>query len=892
VNLSNIGKLKSEISRLHKMINEQGEQIANLLSSSKSPPQMPTKEDNPELASALKKDTDSATPQNASSPLNSMPTERLHVVTKPAPQPIPQPTQPSPKKAKPSFNIEQFLMGNGLLWLGGIVLAFGGVFLAKYSIEAGLFPPELRIILGALFGIGLVGAAEYLYRNSKRFQITSDLVSAAIASGGLITCFAMTFVAFDFYAFLSPTFAFLVLALITLAATSLSLRYGPILALIGIVGAYAVPAMVSTGSNNVFALLVYVAFVSVSAVWVESIVKRRWLWLLAFLGNMGWLFISIVIGDDEYLWPVFGFILFSVYAFVLQPILGWKLNQTHHQAMSIRTLLLPRKEQFGIIVPVLAFVFMHLWVGYQTDILPMLAIISALLLMLPFRHSAFDTWPFIAFALSLFTFLMMPVNYDYSDNLFAFSGGYLLSQVCAFIAIAYCLFAIYHLKERHAYLMLLVLAPITHMGLSYALSASEASKFLYPLWSLESMIVAAVFAVLAVKSNNVWHKMTFLLLANGALSLTFTMLLSASVLSLAVVGQIALMAFLSKKYHLPLPNWLYKVAITAVLVRLTLAPWLTNYASELILGLHWSIVIYPIVFGLLWIAHLQVSKIAEAATDSMNPSASKHGASQNNLAMWFKGAMLHLVALFVTTETSYLITGSYPDFFNLTYQQSIMLSMNWLILSAVYLWRKRNSSLQKLYTFFAIALAAASAILHVELSIFNNPFVSQQITRDGLFINWLIPLWAVPALVLYIMLKWTLVEERFVKPMWVIAGLFSAFFVNGIIRGAYHEMISLDHYPVNQQELYTYSVVWLIMSVGLIVLGQHRQKPILNKVGFSILAIVVLKAFLIDLSNLEGLYRALSFIGLGLSLVGIGWLFQRLKTPVPNSTDAGSVVNK
>jgi uncharacterized membrane protein len=36
----------------------------------------------------------------------------------------------------------------------------------------------------------------------------------------------------------------------------------------------------------------------------------------------------------------------------------------------------------------------------------------------------------------------------------------------------------------------------------------------------------------------------------------------------------------------------------------------------------------------------------------------------------------------------------------------------------------------------------------------------------------------------------------------------------------------------------------------------------------------------------------LSFIGLGLSLVGIGWLFQRLKTPVPNSTDAGSVVNK
>ena len=38
----------------------------------------------------------------------------------------------------------------------------------------------------------------------------------------------------------------------------------------------------------------------------------------------------------------------------------------------------------------------------------------------------------------------------------------------------------------------------------------------------------------------------------------------------------------------------------------------------------------------------------------------------------------------------------------------------------------------------------------------------------------------------------------------------------------------------------------------------------------------MLKAFLFDMSNLTGVYRALSFMGLGLVLVAIGWLYQRI----------------
>jgi uncharacterized membrane protein len=42
-----------------------------------------------------------------------------------------------------------------------------------------------------------------------------------------------------------------------------------------------------------------------------------------------------------------------------------------------------------------------------------------------------------------------------------------------------------------------------------------------------------------------------------------------------------------------------------------------------------------------------------------------------------------------------------------------------------------------------------------------------------------------------------------------------------------------------------------------------------------VLALVVLKVFIGDMSNLEGLLRIASFVGLGFCLVGIGWLYQR-----------------
>ena len=76
-------------------------------------------------------------------------------------------------------------------------------------------------------------------------------------------------------------------------------------------------------------------------------------------------------------------------------------------------------------------------------------------------------------------------------------------------------------------------------------------------------------------------------------------------------------------------------------------------------------------------------------------------------------------------------------------------------------------------------------------------------------------------------------------------------------------------------ESYAYSAVWLGFALALFGAGIRLGKPYIRYAGLGVMVIVVLKVFLWDMSSLEGLYRIASFIGLGLCLVGIGWLYQR-----------------
>ncbi len=81
-----------------------------------------------------------------------------------------------------------------------------------------------------------------------------------------------------------------------------------------------------------------------------------------------------------------------------------------------------------------------------------------------------------------------------------------------------------------------------------------------------------------------------------------------------------------------------------------------------------------------------------------------------------------------------------------------------------------------------------------------------------------------------------------------------------------------------QAETYSYSVAWLAIGVGLLALGSRFDARSLRIASAVIVILTVAKVFLIDMANLEGVLRALSFIGLGFVLIGIGLFYQKILT--------------
>jgi Predicted membrane protein (DUF2339) len=87
-------------------------------------------------------------------------------------------------------------------------------------------------------------------------------------------------------------------------------------------------------------------------------------------------------------------------------------------------------------------------------------------------------------------------------------------------------------------------------------------------------------------------------------------------------------------------------------------------------------------------------------------------------------------------------------------------------------------------------------------------------------------------------------------------------------------------YEIPQAYLYqqlVLSLVWAIYGAVLIVSGMRRGYAPDRYIGITVLAVTILKVFFVDLWQLGGIYRVISFIGFGVVLVAVSYLYQRRK---------------
>jgi uncharacterized membrane protein len=81
--------------------------------------------------------------------------------------------------------------------------------------------------------------------------------------------------------------------------------------------------------------------------------------------------------------------------------------------------------------------------------------------------------------------------------------------------------------------------------------------------------------------------------------------------------------------------------------------------------------------------------------------------------------------------------------------------------------------------------------------------------------------------------------------------------------------------PVEAAELWGWSGAWLLYGIGLILQGIRSGQRLLRLTALGVIGLVCVKVFAIDMSGLTGLWRVLSFLGLGLALIGLGTVYRR-----------------
>ena len=81
--------------------------------------------------------------------------------------------------------------------------------------------------------------------------------------------------------------------------------------------------------------------------------------------------------------------------------------------------------------------------------------------------------------------------------------------------------------------------------------------------------------------------------------------------------------------------------------------------------------------------------------------------------------------------------------------------------------------------------------------------------------------------------------------------------------------------PVSFAESLTYSLTWISIAIGVLVYGIGKKNLMFRYTGLGTMTAVICKIAFYDTFELDGFYRAIVYIILGLSLIGIGYLYQR-----------------
>ena len=171
--------------------------------------------------------------------------------------------------------------GNLMVRVGIIVLFFGIAFLVKYAAERGLVPIELRLAAVALFAMALTLVGWYLRGKRRGYGL-------ALQGGGIGILYLTIFGAAKLYDLIPLMMALgFMIALVGFSTLLALLQNARTLAVIGTVGGFLAPILTSSGTGNHVTLFSYYLLLNIGILGVAWFYAWRELNLLGFVFTFG-----------------------------------------------------------------------------------------------------------------------------------------------------------------------------------------------------------------------------------------------------------------------------------------------------------------------------------------------------------------------------------------------------------------------------------------------------------------------------------------------------------------------------------------------------------------------------------------------------------------------------
>jgi len=361
--------------------------------------------------------------------------------------------------------------------------------------------------------------------------------------------------------------------------------------------------------------------------------------------------------------------------------------------------------------------------------------------------------------------------------------------------------------------------------------------------------------------------------AVAALALAFTMALSKGWLTVALALIVPGIAWIYDKRPLLALRWLTAVMVVLVVLRVAWEPRIIGDIVGTTPIFNWLLYGYGVPAAAFWFAGYLLRKRADDVPSRMIDS----------------GAILFTVLLAVW-EIRHLINGG--DVYRETVPLAeIALQVCVGLAMAIGLERLRARTSNIVHNIGALVIAALTlAAIVFGLGVAVNPFITDD-PVGGPVINLILLGYGLPAVLAGVLALVT----RGVRPQIysttaaIVAVALAMGYLTLQVARIYHGPV-LTAGPTTDAEQYAYSAVWLVFGVLLLGAGFVLRSRSVRFASAAVVGLTVAKVFLVDMSDLTGIYRALSFIGLGIVLMGIGWLYQRLlfpRTAAPPQAPAG-----